>query len=138
MTEPFRPGWSPVTRLRAGVQALLHRRLWRLDIGPGCRIHPDALIDRTWPRGIHIGEECLIDAWAVVLTHDFTRGLLVDTWIGDRCRIGARAIIMPGVKIGAGSIVHPGAVVTRDMPDGTQALGNPAAITPAGADVAAG
>ena len=42
--------------------------------------------------------------------------------------IGAGAIILPGVTIGAGAIVGAGAVVTRDIPAGVIAAGNPARI----------
>ena len=38
-----------------------------------------------------------------------------DTIIGDDCWIGARTIIMRGVKIGNGAIVAAGAVVTKDV-----------------------
>ncbi|WP_418937371.1 DapH/DapD/GlmU-related protein [Leyella stercorea] len=37
--------------------------------------------------------------------------------IGDDCRIGTRAIILPGVHIGKQCIVAAGAVVTRSFPD---------------------
>ena len=36
--------------------------------------------------------------------------------IGDSVWIGADAIILPGVTVGAGGIVVAGAVVTRDVP----------------------
>lgn len=34
--------------------------------------------------------------------------------IGDDCRIGRRAIIMPGVEIAKGCIIGAGAVVTKN------------------------
>ncbi len=37
--------------------------------------------------------------------------------IGDYVFIGARAIILPGVKIGKGAVVAAGAVVTKDIPE---------------------
>ena len=123
-----RKSWSLATRAKAFIQLLVARKIWRCDIGRGTYAHPTALLDRTWPVGLHIGEECFIDEHAVILTHDYTRGLLVDTRIGDRCRIGARALIMPGITIGNDCHVHPGAMVNRDMPEGTVAVGNPAKI----------
>jgi len=45
--------------------------------------------------------------------------------IGDDCWIGGGAIIMPGVTIGAGAVIGAGSVVTRDVPAGMLALGNP-------------
>ena len=48
--------------------------------------------------------------------------------IGDDCWIGRRAIIMPGVNIGNGSIIGAGAVVTKDVPPFTVVGGVPAKI----------
>ena len=33
------------------------------------------------------------------------------------CRIGDRAVLVPGVQVGAGATVAAGAVVTRDVPE---------------------
>ncbi len=46
--------------------------------------------------------------------------------IGDDCWIGGGVIISPGVTIGARSVLGAGAVVTRDIPTDTIAVGNPA------------
>lgn len=46
--------------------------------------------------------------------------------IKDYCFIGPRAIILPGVTIGKGSVVAAGAVVTKDVPDMTIVGGVPA------------
>ncbi len=101
-----------------------------MDIDPTAVIADSALIDRTWPRGIHIGPGCIIDEEAVVLTHDMARGIYLDTRIGAGVQLGARSIVLPGVSIGAGSVVAPGAVVTKDMPERHYALGNPAQVSP--------
>lgn len=106
----------------------IQTRVWGMDIHPSARIASSALIDRTWPRGIHIGADCEIYDHAVILTHDMTRGVYADTTIGARAKICQRAIILPGVEVGADCIVLPGAVVTKSMPPGTFAIGNPAVI----------
>ena len=46
--------------------------------------------------------------------------------IGKACWIGARAIIMPGVKLGDASVVGAGAVVTKSFEAGVIVAGNPA------------
>jgi acetyltransferase-like isoleucine patch superfamily enzyme len=46
--------------------------------------------------------------------------------IQDNVWIGGRAIILPGVTVGEGSIVSAGAVVTADVPPYTVVAGNPA------------
>lgn len=48
--------------------------------------------------------------------------------IEDNCFIGAKAIILPNVKIGANSIVAAGSVVIKDVPSGSVVGGNPAKI----------
>jgi len=46
--------------------------------------------------------------------------------IEDDCFIGHGAIVMPGVTVGAKSVVAAGAVVTRDVPSGSVVAGVPA------------
>lgn len=46
--------------------------------------------------------------------------------IEDNCWIGAHVLILPGVRIGEGSIVGAGSVVTKDVPKYTVVGGNPA------------
>ena len=48
--------------------------------------------------------------------------------IGDNVWIGAGAIILPGVNIGSNTVIGAGAVVTKDIPDGVVAAGNPCRI----------
>jgi len=48
--------------------------------------------------------------------------------IGDNVWIGAGVNILPGVSIGANSVIGAGAVVTRDIPEGVLAAGNPARV----------
>ena len=116
--------------LRQHWQRLVRDRIWAMDIHPSAWIAETALIDRTWPRGIHIGPECVIGEEVVVLTHDLTRGIYLDTVIGPGTRIGARAIILPGVTVGRDCVIQPGALVNRDVPDAHIASGNPAVSTP--------
>lgn len=46
----------------------------------------------------------------------------------DNCFIGTGAIILSNVKIGPNAIVAAGAVVTKDVPEGTIVGGNPARV----------
>ncbi len=48
--------------------------------------------------------------------------------IEDDVWIGPNATILKGVRIGCGAWIEPGALVTRDVPPGGRALGNPAEI----------
>jgi maltose O-acetyltransferase len=48
--------------------------------------------------------------------------------IGSNIWIGGGALIMPGVTIGDNAIIGAGSVVTRDVPAGATAFGNPARV----------
>ena len=48
--------------------------------------------------------------------------------IGRNVWIGAGAIILPGVSIGDDALIGAGSVVTRDVPPGATAFGNPARV----------
>jgi acetyltransferase-like isoleucine patch superfamily enzyme len=55
-------------------------------------------------------------------------GDIRDIEIGRGAWIGARAVILPGVHVGAGAVVAAGAVVTEDVPAHSLAAGVPARI----------
>lgn len=48
--------------------------------------------------------------------------------IGADVWVGAGALILPGVTIGAGAVIGAGSVVTRDIPAGVFAAGNPCRV----------
>ncbi len=52
--------------------------------------------------------------------------------IGRNVWIGGAAIILPGVTIGDDAVIGAGSVVTRDVPAGATATGNPARLSAAG------
>lgn len=68
----------------------------------------------------------------VVLTNDryppTGKPELIGPVLEEGAVIGAKAVILPGIRIGRGSAVAAGAVVTRDVPPGTLAIGAPARI----------
>ena len=48
--------------------------------------------------------------------------------ICDDVWVGGGAIICPGVRIGAGSVIGAGSIVTREIPEGVFAAGNPCRV----------
>jgi maltose O-acetyltransferase len=68
-------------------------------------------------------------------THPVEPGPRRDKWesaepitIGDNVWLGGGVIVCPGVTIGADTVVGAGSVVTRDLPEGVVAVGNPARV----------
>ena len=58
---------------------------------------------------------------------DFTR-FSEPIFIEDRVWIGSNAVVLPGVRIGYGSVIGAGSVVTRDVPPMSVAVGSPARV----------
>ena len=54
------------------------------------------------------------------------RGAAIE--IGDDCWLGGGVIVCPGVRIGNRCIIGAGSVVTRNIPDDSVAVGNPARV----------
>jgi maltose O-acetyltransferase len=48
--------------------------------------------------------------------------------IGDDVWVGGGAIVLPGVRIGSRTVIGAGSVVTRDVPEGVFAAGNPCRV----------
>lgn len=48
--------------------------------------------------------------------------------IGDHVWIGGNVVILPGVTIGEGAVIGAGSVVSRDVPPGVLAAGNPCRV----------
>lgn len=98
--------------------------------GEGCRIYAGG--------GITIGSHVMISPYVTMITanHRYTTQFSPEShsdefkpiWIKDDVWIGERALILPGVTIGRGSIVGAGAVVTKDVPDHAVVGGNPAKV----------
>ncbi len=88
-----------VCRVRIGAWSLF---------GPAVQIYtPLHAFDAVARRGAESGKPVEIGA---------------DVWVGGG------AIILPGVRIGARSVIGAGSVVTRDVPDDVFAAGNPCRV----------
>ena len=104
-----------------------------IHIGEGTFINYDTVILDV--ATIRIGAHCQIAPRVQILsaTHPLDPSLRRAGWesgepvtIGDNVWLGAGVIVLPGVTIGQDSVVGAGSVVTRDLPAGIVAVGNPA------------
>jgi len=109
--------------------------LKRLHIGENCQITTPFYADLN--AEIRIGDRVAVAHHVVLITtdHDFrsphrrsgpTR--YAPIVLEDGCWIGARVTILPGVKVGRGSVVAAGAVVTSDVPPNALVGGVPAKL----------
>ena len=92
-------------------------------IGPGCDIADDVLIG---PEVIIYSQNHIYKNLEKKISNkDY---LTSSVLISDNVWIGARSIILPGVKIGSNSIIGAGSVVTKDVPSNCVYAGNPAKL----------
>lgn len=115
---PLRVGYGEQVRLGARVVAeggLVLDDAAAVTVGDGTRIgHDVRLLTVTLP----LDADQRRDGWRVA--RPVTIG--ADVWLGDG------VTVLPGVTVGAGTVVGAGSVVTRDLPAGVLAVGNPAAV----------
>jgi maltose O-acetyltransferase len=125
---------------RIGREITLESRVYfgrGRDIQIGSRVH---INEECWIRNVSIGSNVMIAPRVMILIsgHNTERTdvPMIDqgprhypqTIIEDDVWIGAQALILPGIRIGQGSIVGAGAVVTRDVEPYSVVGGNPARL----------
>lgn len=127
-------------------------RLGGIKIGKGSSIHMGVKFYETKNIIIGqdsiIGEDCVLDGREILkignhvalasevmvynsqhnTTDENFEAISKPVIIGDYVFIGPRAIILPGVKIGKGSIIAAGAVVTKDVSDFSIIAGVPGEV----------
>jgi acetyltransferase-like isoleucine patch superfamily enzyme len=124
-----------VMRFRIGSGSSIFRGGW-FDARGGLKIGVDTTINQNCRLdtrgGISLGDNVSVSAEVCLLTadHDMrspaAAGRARPVTVGDYVFIGTRAMILPGVTIGAGAAVAAGAVVTRDVAPYTIVAGVPA------------
>ena len=90
-------------------------------------------IEITAPRSVVIEDYAAVGYGCMVYAHDALLNAVADlpvrirtTRLGYNCVVGVGSTILSGVTVGRHSLVAPGSLVTKDVPDGTVVAGRPA------------
>lgn len=131
--HPLRVAYNYVLVWLARIAPSLRVRNWALrrigvTVGEGVSWGLEATPDVFWPELITIEDHAIIGYDATLLCHEFLQdeyrtGEIV---VGERAMIGAGAIVLPGVEIGADASVAANSLVVEDVPDGATVAGVPA------------
>lgn len=123
--------WKALIRGEQDLEKLLDRGL---SVGKNFSRMGGVIIDPSHCWHISIGDNVVLAPNVHILAHDastkvflgYTR--VADTKIGNNVFVGAGSIILPGVIIGNNVVIGAGSVVSRDIPDDSVAVGNPAQV----------
>ena len=134
------PARSPrYDRLAPADCARLHDASLSILERTGVRLHDEEAVERLHGAGARVGDDGRVFVpgplveWALSvaprsLTLHARGGAPAIALDGDNAWFGAGAKVLDGVKIGAHSIIGTGAVVTKDIPEYSIAIGLPAKV----------
>lgn len=116
------------------------RFLTGIEIHPGARVGRRVFIDHGMGIVIgemaEIGEGCTIYQGVTLGGTSLIKGAKRHPTLGPGVIVGANACVLGGFTVGAGARIGSGAVVTKAVPAGATAVGNPARIIEAQSDAA--
>ncbi|MCZ2803684.1 acyltransferase [Modestobacter sp. VKM Ac-2983] len=109
-----------------------------ITVGAGSHIGERCLLWAGERATISLGEKALLgpEVFITVANYQMRPGVPVmdqprdeaDVEVGAGAWLGARVMVLPGVRIGEGAVVGAGSVVTRDVPANSIAVGSPARV----------
>ncbi len=105
-----------------------------LKIGKNFNRMGGVVIDPSHCYHITIGDNVTLAPRVHILAHDASTRMFLgktraaNVVIGNEVFIGAGSVVLPGVKIGDCVIIGAGSVVSKDIPDNSVAVGNPARV----------
>lgn len=99
-----------------------------VNIAENVFIGQNVHIDSTTPSSVYIGKNSQLSMNVTIISHfrELGRNDEYSVYIDDDVFIGVGVIILPSVRIGKGSVIASGSVVSSSIPDYTFAIGNPA------------
>jgi maltose O-acetyltransferase len=105
-----------------------------LTVGRNFNRQNGCIIDDSHCWLITIGDNVTLAPRVHILAHDASTKMYLNytkiglVRIGDNVFIGANSVILPNVRIGNNVIIGAGCIVTKDIPDNSLAVGNPAKV----------
>jgi len=99
-----------------------------VTVGEGVSWGLESTPDVFWPELVTVEDHAIVGYDATLLCHEFLQDeyRTGEVVVGERAMIGAGAIVLPGVEIGAGASVAANSLVTEDVPPGATVAGVPA------------
>ncbi|MDA2757793.1 DapH/DapD/GlmU-related protein [Bacillus cereus group sp. Bc005] len=109
------------------IKNWLYRTFLRMKVGKKTSFALMVMPDIMFPEKITVGDNSIIGYNTTLLAHEYLirEYRLGEIVIGNEVMIGANTTILPGVKIGDGTIVSAGTLVHKDVPGGAFVGGNP-------------
>jgi acetyltransferase-like isoleucine patch superfamily enzyme len=133
--SPLRVALNYLLVFVARVVPSLRARNWALrrlgvTVAPGVAWGLEATPDVFWPELITLDDHAIVGYDVTLLCHEFlqTEYRTGEVVVGERAMIGAGAIVLPGVDIGADARVAANSLVADDVPPGATVAGVPAEV----------